>query len=280
MLLHQHPRCWLRASLLASGALLLLLLLSSEDAIIVVQGFLLVPGEDYSSNQQNTAGTSTPTTTRRSSSKPNTLIAQSSSSSGLGVLLHMGLYDTPLPPRPPPKEEDPNSNEDDDDDEYLPPEAGVTGRLFQFGTNGKEVNDLLPPLGRRLDSGVPCYYEATDRLVVNLVNKTQGCAVEDACWALEACRGDITEAWTRISTARRMELLSQQQKQRQADEDYDPEDYDLEVLDEFERRKRKLRGETEARRRDEYLKWSPKPDDQWLPTKNPKPIDDEPWFTG
>jgi len=183
----------------------------------------------------------------------------------------MGLYDTPLPPRPPPKEEDSNSDDDDD-----PPPEAITHRLFQFATNGREVNGRLPPLQRRLDSGVACYFEATDRLVVNLVDKT-GCAVEDACWALEACRGDLTEAWTRISTARRTHLL--QQKQQAEDDDYDSDEYDLQVLDEFERRKRKLRDETDERRRAEYLKLS-KPDDPWLPTKNPKPIDDEPWFTG
>ena len=33
------------------------------------------------------------------------------------------------------------------------------------------------------------------------------------------------------------------------------------------------------RKRKEYLEPS-KPDDDWLPLKNPKPIDDEPWFTG
>ena len=60
----------------------------------------------------------------------------------------MGLYDTPLPPRPPPKRRIPNSDNDDDDD--LPPEA-ITHRLFQFATNGQEVNDRLPPLQRRLD---------------------------------------------------------------------------------------------------------------------------------
>jgi hypothetical protein len=39
-------------------------------------------------------------------------------------------------------------------------------------------------------------YEVTDRLVVNLVSKTS-CKPLDTCWALEACKGDISEAWVR-----------------------------------------------------------------------------------
>jgi biotin-(acetyl-CoA carboxylase) ligase len=80
--------------------------------------------------------------------------------------------------------------------------------------------------------------------------------------------------------ARRLQLQRERETSlRQEDEAYDPEDYDMEVLDEFERRKRKLRSETGQRRREEYFKLS-KPNDDWLPIKNPKPMDDEPWFTG
>lgn len=198
------------------------------------------------------------------------------------VLLRMGLYDTPLPPRPSsPKDDGKNkrkeSSDDDDDDNETP--MKMETHIFEFTVKGKEVNDLLPPLGRRLDSGVDCYFEPTDRLVRNLVNKT-ACCVPDACWALEACRGDITEAWTRISTARRRLLQRERETSlRQEDKDYDPEDYDMELLDEFERRKRTWREETEERRKEEYFKLS-KPNDDWLPIKNPKPMDDEPWFTG
>jgi len=192
----------------------------------------------------------------------------------------MGLYDTPLPPRPPPRDDGKKKTNDDDDDYEI--ESSVTEtqqRLFQFGVDGKEVNNRLPPLKRRLTSGVDCYYEPTDRLVINLVDKTS-CAVADACWALEACRGDITEAWTRISLARRMLLQRERESSlRNDDAEYDPDDYDMEVLDEFEARKKNLRNETEERRREEYRKLSG-PNDEWLPIKNPKPVDDEPWFTG
>ena len=201
------------------------------------------------------------------------------------VHLRMGLYDTPLPPRPPPRDDgkkkknersvDRDINDNDDDDIARKTEF----RLFQFEMNGKEVKDLLPSLRRRLDSGVACYYEPTDRLVRNLVDKT-ACAVDDACWALEACQGDITEAWTRISTARRLQLQRERDTSLlEGDPDYDPEEHDTQVRDEFERRKRKLREESEQRRKEEYLKLS-QPNADWLPLKNPKPVDDEPWFTG
>jgi len=185
--------------------------------------------------------------------------------------LHMGLYDTPLPP-PPPRQEKPIKDEDDDFQETM------TERLFEFGMDGKEVRDLLPPLKRRLNSGVDCYFEPTDRLVKNLVEKTS-VNPEDACWALEACQGDITEAWTRISTARRMNLDKSRMNALREDYGYDSEDYDMEVLNEYEQRKLDRRTEMEKLRRNEYFKLS-KTDDQWLPTTNPRPVDDEPWFTG
>jgi hypothetical protein len=190
--------------------------------------------------------------------------------------MHMGLYDTPLPQRPLPREDpkDKQPVEEEDDIHDM-----ATARLFEFKKDGNEARNLLPRLKRRLDSGVACYFEPTDRLVQNLVGKTSVCP-EDACWALEACEGDITEAWTRISMARRLLLnKSRQSLLLEEDEDYDENDYDMEVQDEYERRKEDKNAETQKRNRDEYFKLS-KPDAQWLPTKNPNPVDDEPWFTG
>mmetsp|Transcript_68668 Transcript_68668/g.199211 ORF Transcript_68668/g.199211 Transcript_68668/m.199211 type:complete len:130 (+) Transcript_68668:122-511(+) len=46
-------------------------------------------------------------------------------------------------------------------------------------------------------------------------------------------------------------------------------------LDEF---REKLKKQEQKRKRDEYF--SGKPDADWLPIQNPKPLDDEPWFTG
>lgn len=193
--------------------------------------------------------------------------------------LQMGLYDTPLPPRPPkredPKDKKPVEEDDEDDDE----DSVITERLFTIGKDGKEIRGLLPRLRRRLESGVACYFEPTDRLVQNLVGKTS-CRPEDACWALEACEGDITEAWMRISTARRMMLnKSRNSLLLEEDDDYDQDDYDMEVLDEYQQRKKDLQAESKKRNRDEYFTPS-KPDAQWLPIKNPNPVDDEPWFTG
>ena len=195
------------------------------------------------------------------------------------VLLRMGLYDTPLPPRPPPRDDrnenkPDDSDEDDDDDEDG---SRSTVRLFQFNKQGKEVNDLLPSLGRRLDTGIDCYFEPRDRKVRNLVDKTM-CHVEDACWALEACKGDVTEAWTRISTARRLSL----NVRRVDDEEFvDPDSWDVEMEELFDYRKQQRLAD--EKRNAQTTRWTP-PDDpnqQWTPGKaNPTPVDDEPWFTG
>jgi hypothetical protein len=170
----------------------------------------------------------------------------------------MGLYDKPLPPRPPPRE--PEKNGDDDDDAAFP----IQQRLFEFDINGREKRDLLPSLSRTLESGIGCDFEASDRLVQNLVEKTE-CHPEDAAWALEACKGDITEAWTRISTARR-QLLNSNEENRPS------------LQEQFEVR---LKRDQEEKDRKKWGAFAPgKPDEQWLPIENSKPVDDEPWFTG
>ncbi len=183
-----------------------------------------------------------------------------------GACLWMGLYDRPLPPRPPPlnNDEDDDDDEDDDEDEDAIIVA-VSSQLFQFNALGQEVNDLLPPLRRRLDKGIACYFEPQDQMVQNLIDKTS-CSVEDACWALEACQGDLTEAWTRISVARRTQL---NQNERMED-----------LAQQFAQQKQARLEKEKTRQRLERMKQRTKPDTPWLPISNPKPIDDEPWFTG
>ena len=211
----------------------------------------------------------------------------------------MGLYDKPLPPRPPPrpdrsnKGKNPNEDEEDEeDDDDFAASMISTPRLFSFDPEtGEEVNSLLPPLGRSLSSGVGCYFEPTDRLVRNLVDKT-GCAVEDACWALEACKGDFTEAWTSISTARRMNLNANRLPQPSAetsDQDeilsedssfeWDEDSYEIEMEEEYERLKSKRISQERKRNVQDMFKGG-QADQAWLPKANPRPIDDEPWFTG
>jgi hypothetical protein len=183
----------------------------------------------------------------------------------------MGLYDKPLPPRPAPR----NGNNDDDknnnSDEDQP--FQVQQRLFEFNLDGTEVRGFLPRLSRTLESGIDCYFEETDRLVQNLVGKTD-CHPQDAAWALEACKEDITEAWTCISIARRQLLigdttggvLSSEVSQLMAE-------------NEFEIIKEERTERERIERRNEYFKPG-KPDEDWLPMMNPNPNDDEPWFTG
>ena len=191
----------------------------------------------------------------------------------------MGLYDTPLPPRPPPPKDDDDddhdSTQEDDDVDFVE----ITQRLFEFDESGQEVRHLLPPLRRRLDpnntAAAACYMEPTDRLVQNLVQKTS-CHVNDACWALEACRGDLQEAWLRISTARRLQLNNA--AAAASEESTSLGDYQL--AREIERRQQKKKKKAPPTKRKKDLLNPPEIDQPWLP-RNPKgPIDDEPWFTG
>ena len=197
--------------------------------------------------------------------------------------LAMGLYDDPLPPRPTPtvREDADVSDEDNDnletEDTTTPIALELSEPLFSFDRKtGKEVQNLLPPLGRRLDLGIDCYFEAGDRKVQNLVAKTN-CRVDDAAWALEACKGDVTEAWTRISVARRLALEKKRQKQTaEAGDAWDA----LDIYQEFQKRKT-ARKEQERKRSMQNFFGSSEKDAKWFPGKeNPKPIDDEPWFTG
>lgn len=180
--------------------------------------------------------------------------------------LKMGLYDQPLPPRPSPRNSN-NSGGDDEEEE----DSFEAQRLFAFNTDGTEVRGWLPRLSRTLESGIDCYFEATDRIVQNLVSKTD-CHPEDAAWALEACKGDITEAWTCISTARRQQLIGE-------DDSLSSEVSQLMAENDFEILKEERMEQERKRKRDEFFK-SGTPDEDWLPTNNPRPIDDEPWFTG
>jgi len=224
------------------------------------------------------------------------------------MLLRMGLYDDPLPPRPPPVDKSKSSSrgekaraggsdaEQEEEEEYDEDidvaSTSSSGRLFEFDANGREKRDLLPPLSRKLDKGIDCYFVPTDRLVRNLVDKT-GVNVQDACWALEATKGDITEAWTCIGTARRV-LLNQDRLPGTTGEGGDDETtmsgsgsrttndmdvYELEIEEEFEER-RQLRKEEEKRRNVNEI-FKGEADEQWLPGRpSPNPVDDEPWFTG
>lgn len=166
-----------------------------------------------------------------------------------------------------------------------------TPRMFEFNKDGTEVRGLLPRLSRTLDSGVDCYFEQTDRKVVNLSQKT-ACHPMDAAWALEVFRGDTTEAWLAISTARKM-LLNQQDMDEEEEEDFDAELFEMlsankEMIEEdeeedYEERKERLKKEKRLQdikqaTKDAFL--GGEVDGKWLPRDNPKPVDDEPWFTG
>lgn len=170
-----------------------------------------------------------------------------------------------------------------EDGEYLE----SVSRLFVIEKDGREARDLLPRLSRTLESGVECYFEVADRQVQNLARKT-ACHPMDAAWALEACKGDVTEAWLAISTARRL-LLNEQEDE---EDDFDAELFEMlqqnkELLQDdeegFDERKERISKEEKEQARKQAMKDAfngLEPDADWLPTKNPNPVDDEPWFTG
>jgi hypothetical protein len=220
--------------------------------------------------------------------------------------LWMGLYDDSLPPRPSPLEKEPErgDDEDDDDDIFL---VSSSPRLFSLRDDGTERQNLLPPLGLRLDLGMDCNFEPTDGKVQNLADQTS-CHPWDAAWALEACKGDLVEAKTRIMVAQRLALEQVDVAERttcQADSVENDDEISVErspdaknnsnndgggvsldavKADLYDRMQQDEWEEMTEQRRNEQrrnaFRWGEK-DTQWLPGKeNPRPIEDEPWFTG
>lgn len=230
-----------------------------------------------------------------------------------GTALQMGLYDTPLPP--PPSDDFINEfqeskrkkqfekwNPDTEDQANDPEEQMQRAILFQFDDLGREKLGILPNLGRNPNLGVESFYEPTDSLVRQLLRMTR-CHPDDACWALEANKGNVMQASIAIALAQRKvlndsvalpdgkdvdwdqdlkALLAQQNRNVTPGElgmDFENEGYSL-GLDGLEERKKSL---LQRERKSEAKKWTQggTPDEQWLPGKpNPKPVDDEPWFTG
>lgn len=78
-------------------------------------------------------------------------------------------------------------------------------RMFVFRADGTEHRSLLPDLDRSLAYISASYYEPQDPDVVELLKDT-ACHPDDACWALDACRGNLVTAKLHI-------VLAQQQQQ-------------------------------------------------------------------
>lgn len=163
--------------------------------------------------------------------------------------LSMGLYDDPLP----------QNNEED--------ETPISARrLFNFKLDGSETRGLLPPLSRSLDSGIGCSFKPSDPEVMTLVAKTD-CMVQDAAWALDACKGDATEAERCIQAAREKFM-----NDKPTPSSSQVGGFDLRKAEQIKK---------QSVKKGRIIIGPPKPGEQdWLPIKNPTPIDDEPWFTG
>lgn len=185
------------------------------------------------------------------------------------VTLSMGLFDTLFPQ--PSEDEFFNSTIDNAKVPSKPPMK----RLFSFRFDGTEKNDFLPCLSRSLDSGLGPLVSLTDDNVETLATDV-GCLPEDAAWALEACRGDVAEAMTRILNAQKLTLERRKDPQQQTARSTKKVNAN-ETLGQF--REQLQKQEEQTRKRVESLSGGT-PDADWLPMTNPKPVDDEPWFTG
>lgn len=210
---------------------------------------------------------------------------------GSAPSLRMGLYDSPLPPRPSPSSP-PNGPEDNDEEE----ETAKTTRLFKMKRDGSEMNGLLPKLKRSSIIGGPQYKEE-DPKVLNIV-RGLGVPWEDAAWALEAYDGDLEESWMAVSIQQRKSLDEKVALPEASGIDWDGEFTELmelsggdeEVIrplgkDGIEERKRNIAQNIAQEQFQQGVKDFFKASDRtgaqdWIPRKNPTPDEDEPWFTG
>lgn len=197
--------------------------------------------------------------------------------------------------------------EEKDDMDQILPDADISSssseqHLFEWNLDGSEKEKRLPDLTRSLSNGIPCYFEASDKKVQIVMEKTECCA-HDACWALEAHEGKIMEAMIDIAIAQRNvlnEAVALPDQDEVANTDWDEElkklnssgdKKKLDLGEEFEQagysigmdglkeRKETLRNRDKMNEFKRLL--DSKEDQDWIPGKqNPKPFDDEPWFTG
>jgi hypothetical protein len=99
--------------------------------------------------------------------------------------------------------------------------------LFSFLlADGSEIHGLLPSVQRRLDLGIPCYFEPNDLAVQQVLEsldydddskqqqQQQHGMIDamDVCWALEACQGDVQQASIRIRLAQHYHDILHRQK--------------------------------------------------------------------
>ena len=192
-------------------------------------------------------------------------------------------------------------------DDNIEPEEGKrlwnTARLYQFDEDtGKEVNGLLEPSSDVFTSTTWCemvkHIEAYPRLddsQVLLVAEKTKCHPIDADLALCASKGDTMEAMVAIGLAQRSQLNasvmlpSKEEVEGKVDWDEELRKLNKEKAGEVGR-SLGLDGEEsrkEAKKRKLFRDAAKSalsesdPNQQWLPGKsNPKPVDDEPWFTG
>ena len=190
------------------------------------------------------------------------------------------------------------------DDDVEPEESKRlwnTARIFKFDEDGNEVNGLLTPSSEVFTATTWCemarhieaYPRLDDRQVLMVAEKTK-CHPVDADLALCAAKGDTMNAMVSIGLAQRFQLnaavsLPSQEEVQGVDWDDELRKLNNEKSGEVTRslgldgeEKRKQQKNRKIIRDSAKSSFTQSdPDQQWIPgKKNPKPIDDEPWFTG
>lgn len=162
--------------------------------------------------------------------------------------------------------------------------------LFYLDGWGIEASNLLPPMiGYGQD--LQCDYVESDEKVQTVMEKTK-CHPQDACWALEAHKGNVFDAVISIDKASRrqtdptFETTNTEKDVIEIDDDSDWDGAWFKKMTVEEEKKERLEILAEKECQEEIKRkrfegfGGGEVDGKWLPTKNPNPVEDEPWFTG
>lgn len=200
-------------------------------------------------------------------------------------VLSMGIYDddTPMSSSEPSTPSDNRDNIHIEEESMALSSKPTTKRLFAFLFNGTEKNGLLPPLSRSLDSGIDPLVRLNSDEVKTLATKAN-CFAEDAAWALEACKGDFQKAFACVSMAQKAPIKTKKGRSKLFDEEKERYNFEeafsrVNAKEEVASFRQQLQKLNQKQKRDNYFSGG-KADAEWLPLVNPKPIDEEPWFTG
>jgi urease accessory protein UreE len=191
--------------------------------------------------------------------------------------LAMGLYDDELPPRPQKdvsKQSPRQSSSLQGNKEPLPVVSAL--RLFQCNATGHEINNRLPVVtGKR-------WHVPSDSAVKALLQQVPRVHVDDACMTLDACRGNMSQALECIAAAQEQPRAVQpiQSASSMSLSSMEQELIRQRVAQASQQQKLQRSQALQEQVRQDAMRRAANADQQWLPGKQPRPVNDEPWFTG